>query len=472
MVWMSARFSFIKTWLAFPCGRFHPFRFSMRSFFLSLLLALPLYAETAPDPALLEEINKIRAIDNHAHPLGSLNEGEKDDEFEVADSIPARVLPVRLRPDNPEYIGAWRALYGYRGEGKTEADAEELLKAKAHRRQEKGLAYPAWVLDQLGIETMLANRMVMGRGLDAPRFRWVWHANPFLFPLNNDEGKKSNPQRQADFTTDEGYLKRYLAEAGLASLPDTLDEYLTKLVIPIIEKRKAKGAIAAKFYAAYMRSLDFADVPEAEAAPIYARYIHGGAPGAVEYKALQDFLFRRIALECGRVGFSVHIHVGAGAGGWFYNRDASPFLLDSVLNDPALRGTKFVLIHGGLPFAQATRMLIGRPNVYADFSSQAFLTSTRELSHVIRSWLEAFPEKVLFGTDSYPETKTVGWEEIAWLTTKSGREALALALTEMIQDGEISRTRATELAHMVLRGNALDLYGSLLQPAAPAPSQH
>lgn len=440
----------------------------MRPFVLSVLLAFPLYAETTADPALLAEINRIKAIDNHAHPLGFLNDGENDAEFEVLDAIPPTALPVRLRPTNPEYLGAWRALYGYRGNGMTESNLQELLKIKAGIKHEKGPAYPAWVLDQLGIETMLANRMVMGRGLDAPRFRWVWQANPFLFPLNNDAGKKSNPQRQADFTTDEGYLKRYLAEVGLAGFPDTLDEYLTKLVVPVIEKRKAGGAIAAKFYAAYMRSLDFADVPEAEAAPIYTKYIHGGAPDAAEYKALQDFLFRRIARECGRVGFSVHIHVGAGAGGWFYNRDASPFLLDPVLNDPALRGTKFVLIHGGLPFAQATRMLIGRPNVYADFSSQAFLTSTRELSHVIRSWLEAFPEKVLFGTDSYPETRTVGWEEIGWLTAKSGREALALALTEMMKDGEISRPRATELANMVLRGNALDLYGPLLQATAPA----
>lgn len=435
----------------------------MKAFVILLLLTAPLQAAINADPALLAQINKIKAIDNHAHPLGALAEGEKDPEFEVADDIPAAALPVRLRPTNPEYLGAWRALYGYRGRGMSPADLEELLKLKAKVKQEKGVSYPAWVLDQLGTETMLANRLVMGRGLEPPRFRWVWQANPLLFPLNNDEGKKSNPQRNADFTTDEGYLKRYLQEIGLAGLPETLDGYLNKLVVPLIEKRKADGAIAAKFYAAYMRSLDFADVPEATAAPIYAKYIQGSPPDAAEYKALQDFLFRRIAHECGRVGFSVHVHVGAGAGGWFYNRDASPMLLDSVLNDPKLRPTNFVLIHGGLPFAHATRMLIGRPNVYADFSSQAFLTSTRELASVIRSWLEAFPEKVLFGTDAYPQTRTIGWEEIGWLTSKSGREALALALTEMMLDGEITRERALELATMVLRRNALTLYGPMLR---------
>ncbi len=38
------------------------------------------------------------------------------------------------------------------------------------------------------------------------------------------------------------------------------------------------------------------------------------------------------------------------------------------------------------------------------------------------------------------------------------RQALGLALTEMMNDGEITRERALELAHMVLRDNAAKLY--------------
>ena len=128
-------------------------------------------------------------------------------------------------------------------------------------------------------------------------------------------------------------------------------------------------------------------------------------------------------------------------------------------SDPKLKDTNFVLIHGGLPFAQATRFLLDKGNVYADFSSQAFLTSTKELTGVIRSWLEFMPEKVMFGTDAYPMTTAVGWEEIGWLTTKTARLALAMALTEMMKDGEITRGRASELARMVLRENAIKLYG-------------
>ena len=43
---------------------------------------------------------------------------------------------------------------------------------------------------------------------------------------------------------------------------------------------------------------------------------------------------------------------------------------------------------------------------------------------------------------------------------KSGskRISLAIALTAMMKDGEITRERALEIARMVMRGNALKLY--------------
>jgi len=45
------------------------------------------------------------------------------------------------------------------------------------------------------------------------------------------------------------------------------------------------------------------------------------------------------------------------------------------------------------------------------------------------------------------------------MTSTTGRKALALALTGMVNDKEITRERAIELARMVLRENAIKLYG-------------
>lgn len=423
-----------------------------------LVLPAPLFAQARPDSGLLAEINAIKAIDNHAHPSPAAPAGTIDEQMPVADSVPPLGPPVLLRASNPQWVEAWRTLYGYVPPGGLVNNAD-LIAAKNAIRREKGVGYPAWVLDKLGVETMLANRYTLGPGLQPPRFRLVWHADPLLFPLNNEGGKATNPQVREEFNNSEIWLKRYAAEEKLELLPPTLDGYLEKLVVPLLEAKKKAGAVAVKFAAAYVRSLDFGNPTHEEAARVYARYLGSGAPPPAEYRLLQDFLFRRIARESGRLGLAVHVHVGAGSGPFFDNRGADPFLLLPVILDPTMRGTTFVLIHGGFPSASASRVLFAKPNVYADFSSQGFLSSTRELSQVIRSWIEFRPEKVMFGTDGYGLTPAIGWEEVGWLTSTSGRRALALALTGMMEDGEVTRQRASEIARMVMRDNAAKLYG-------------
>jgi len=173
-----------------------------------------------------------------------------------------------------------------------------------------------------------------------------------------------------------------------------------------------------------------------------------------------DANFRTIAREAGSLAMPVHIHTGGGCGTYFNLMGSNPALLESVLSDPALRKTNFVLLHGGAgAFTKYTAYLLMKPNVYADFSEQTWLISTRALSQVIRDFLEWYPEKIMFGTDLYPNTPEIDWESIGWQTTHSAREALAIALTEMIKDGEITRERSLELAHMVLHDNAVKLYG-------------
>jgi hypothetical protein len=53
----------------------------------------------------------------------------------------------------------------------------------------------------------------------------------------------------------------------------------------------------------------------------------------------------------------------------------------------------------------------------------------------------------------------MGWEESGWMAASRGRLALAIALTGMLREGEITRARASKLARMVLRDNARALYG-------------
>ena len=66
---------------------------------------------------------------------------------------------------------------------------------------------------------------------------------------------------------------------------------------------------------------------------------------------------------------------------------------------------------------------------------------------------------MLFGTDAFGGGPDAGWELAAWIGTTTARQALAIALTGMMRDGEISRSRAEEIATMVMRSNASKLYG-------------
>lgn len=435
-------------------------------FLISIVFPYQVIAQATADPVLALEIYKIKVIDNHAHPLVAVNENEKDtgwDELGLGSTGESEsekaLIPYRLSPASPELINIWRALWGYAHNTINKEQAIELIEAKKRVMREQGDNYPAWVLDKIGVDTMLANRRTMGRGLTAPRFQWVSYADMLMFPLDNERAQKENPDHNGYYASIGWVLKQSLKDVHVARLPLTLDKYLTEVVTPVLEKHKRDGAIAVKFLTAYLRPLDITNPPVEKVRKVYARYVNGGKPPADEYKALQDYLFRYIARKAGRIGLVVHIHTGFGIGRYFNVDGANPLLLEPVFNDPTLRDATFVIIHGGWPFAKQTAAMLLKPNVYADFSAIAFLIYPRELSEVIRSWLEIQPQKVMFGTDAFEVGyMLLNWEEFAWLGTDSSRQALALALTGMMNDGEITRQQAVGIARKVLRENAIKLY--------------
>lgn len=391
------------------------------------------------DPQLAREIGRIKAIDNHAHPVRPTAAGEKpDDEFDAlpVDNLEPQSDPIRQRPKSPEVVDARAQLFGN----------DKAAAIRAH-----GADYATWILDRIGVESMLSNRVVMGPGLPSPRFLWVPFADALMYPLNN-QPLIHTPDQKAFFVLEEKLLKRYYAESGVAAKPATLGEYLDKVVRATLERQKKGGALAEKFEMAYLRTLDIGNPSRAEAEKVFAT-------GSGDYKALQDYIFRFIATESGRLGMAVHIHAAHGGGGYFNVAWANPLLLEPLLNDPSLRTTNFVMVHGGWPYTREITPLLTKPNAYVDFSEQTAFNTPHDVAEVLRAWLAYVPEKVLFATDAYPESPELGWEESGWIAANTGREALARALTGMMRDKEITRARAVELANMVLRDNARKLYG-------------
>lgn len=407
------------------------------------------------DPKLLSYVESIRAIDDHAHVVAPAPGRDEDyDQLRCEELPPAVSLPPANFRFGPELQAAWKALYAFSGSPGSDEDLKGLDARKNAERGQRGNQYHDWVREQAGLDVVLANRVAMAPGLGS-HFLWVPYVDALLVPLDNSAEKARNPDRRALFGMAEQLLGRYLHEVGLAAPPPTLDGYLDQVVLPTLARLKQQGAVALKFEVAYLRALDFQAPDRKAASAVYAR---GGVPGSADYKRLQDLLFHVIAAEAGRLGLAVHIHTGTGCGEYFDDAGADPLLLTPVLNDPELRQTRFVLLHGGMPNERHVASLILKPNVYADTSVLEFFFSPAELARVLRPWLEMMPERVLFGTDAGPFGPGADWEETTWLGSRNARRALALALTGMVKDGVIGEARAKQIADGVLRRNAAQLY--------------
>lgn len=414
------------------------------------------------DPQLATYIDGIKAVDNHAHPMLPVRPGAPaDTDYDALplDGIPPFQLPWRLRPDeNPEWARAARALYDVPAGDTGKAYVDALGAARAKVLTARGDSFPDWVLDRTGIAVMFANRVSVGPGLTSARFRWVPFDDPLLFPLDTRAEAARTPDTRPLYPREVRLLHRYLTALGLKALPRNLEAYVQVVVEPTLQRQHDAGAPAVKFEAAYLRPLDFEPADAGVARAIYARYVNGGVPTHAEYKTLEDYLFHEIARRAGRLGMAVHIHVLYEFGGFYDENGAAPHQLETIANDSTLRGTNFVMLHGGWPLTDETLSLLGKPNIYADISMMTQFIEPSQLAGVLRDWLGQWPSKVLFGTDAFDGGTVQGWDQGAWLATTSARRALGLALTGMMRDGEITRPRAEQLARMVLRDNAVKLY--------------
>jgi hypothetical protein len=172
----------------------------------ALLAAGVAHAQTPVDSALLAAIERIPAIDNHAHPVRTPLPGfAPDSEYDAlpADAMSPFPLAPRWAPTSDAWPRAWRDLFGY---AYADADSAHVAGVQAARAREiaaRGPAYASWVLDRLHIQTMLANRVAMGPGLAPERFRWVPFVDAFLFPLSNTSGKSLSPDHRGFYAGEE-----------------------------------------------------------------------------------------------------------------------------------------------------------------------------------------------------------------------------------------------------------------------------
>jgi hypothetical protein len=416
--------------------------------------AQPLPGRDVPEiyQRLLAQIEKIPVFANPGHP-GFPNDPDVDAMQIPADSS----APFRLRDDNNEMLGAARKLFDYPYADFSPEHVKWLVDRKAEEREKLGNAYFSHILDQLGIETVIANRVSMPAYLESKRFRWVYFVDYFLFPFDSQRLEARDPDQKLNVPLERKLLAGALSQESAGQLPPDLSSYL-KFITGIVKAKKAAGCVGIKFEIAYFRSLHFDDPSEEHAAAIYGRYRSGGVPGGAEYRDFQDFIFRYLLREAGRLGLPVQIHTAVGGGDYFNMRDGNIMGLESILRDPRYDNVTFDLLHGGYPYDREAIWLTARKNVYLDSSLMGIFVYPDELHRILRQWLETFPDKIVFGSDTFPLSDAVGAEEGYWLAVESARTALAAALAEMVSEHEIGETKALEMAHAYLHDTASKIY--------------
>src|SRR5438045_447625 len=218
---------------------------TLRAAVVMLLGTLSLAAQSRPlvPPAagaiyqrLLPQISQIRLFDHHAHPAFP-----GDDDVDIAPPPPGQT-PLRLRDGNHETSAAARNLFACPSADMKGAHGKWLEDKKAAlKREHAGAKYFDDILDRLGIETSMANRVAMADYLNPARFKWVFFVDCFLFPFDNLALAARNADEAAYMPLQTKLLKRYGQQVGVRGLPPTLADYLAFVSRSLEDNRKRGG---------------------------------------------------------------------------------------------------------------------------------------------------------------------------------------------------------------------------------------
>ncbi len=392
-----------------------------------------------------------RVIDNHTHlvrrqPLLANLDTE---------------VPWLLRSGNPFHVSVLKSRFGIDWDP---SRAEELDKLGRERREalvtQAGgeAAYWNQHLDLAGVDLALENQE-LPISPKHDRLKWVPHATTLLFPLDSRAVEGRNPGVAMDVKPAREAIAALFKAKGLTGPPASLAGYLA-FASGQLRTWKAEGAVAVKFYDAYHRTLLFRDVPRFRAAALYSKGLLAPLSRA-EYLELQDHIARHIMLEAGAVKLPVQIHSSHGGGPFLRLMESDVRNLEEILADPRFFGTQFVLIHGGAPLIeQAAYLASNKPNVWVDTSAMPFLYPTPDLAAAFRKYIAFAPDRTLFGTDGGGSpTIPIGAEVQHLALVPLAREALTLALSDLVRDGVFDEATAIRIGKDVLRENARRLYG-------------
>ncbi len=215
-----------------------------------------------------------------------------------------------------------------------------------------------------------------------------------------------------------------------------------------------KLAVAVKSQNAYSREIDYARVRADEVEGIFKKKLEKQGLSAEERKALEDHLFWYAVEKATQNGLPVKLHTGYYAG-----QNGMP--LARLANNPgsacelckASRETRFVFMHICYPYYEEMIALAKHyTNAYIDMC-WAWIINPVGSKDFLKKYLVTAPaNKILtFGGDYVPVEPVLGHAMIA-------RRGIALALSELVDEGWLTLDAALELTDPIMHGNARRIF--------------
>jgi predicted TIM-barrel fold metal-dependent hydrolase len=210
------------------------------------------------------------------------------------------------------------------------------------------------------------------------------------------------------------------------------------------------GACAVKTIAAYRSGLQVRRHTPEEVAEEFSR-LRGALRPRLSGAALCHTLVFEAAACCRALEVPLQVHCGLGDP----DEDlalASPLGLRPLFEDPALRGLKVVLLHCYPYHREAAYLSAMYPGAFMDLSLAIPLAAADGAS-ALREALGLCPwSKLLYATDASR------LPELYFVAATRHREALAMALSDLVAAGFLTRDEGVEAGRRILAGNAVALY--------------
>ena len=235
---------------------------------------------------------------------------------------------------------------------------------------------------------------------------------------------------------------------------------LKKAVEKTFEQALQIGMVSVKSALAYRRDLLFEEVSDHDAAADFEAMLKGGVDPPKGFRAqkqrvfrkLEDHMFHHVVRLADAHRKPVQIHTGLLANNGCFIENTNPRLLANVFH--LYPRVKFDIFHIGYPYQQELAVMAKLfPNVYADFC-WAHIISPPGSRRTLDEYLETVPaNKILgFGGDyRYPE--------LTYAHAKMARSNVVQVLAAKVEAGLFPEESALEIGRMLLRDNAMHLFG-------------